>query len=449
MTEDLAVEARFTTNDSHTCQPDTAAVNGPLLQGARLIRFERGRSSRSPCRDAGRMGGGGPPQALSGRRRLRHARRRDTLAGFYPEEAEPLDLLAPPEHGGRLRQAAERFGIPLTDWLDLSTGINPRAWPVPALPASLWSRLPETDDGLERAASDYYGASEPLPLAGSQAAIQLIPKLRPPGRVGVPEVGYAEHAHAWRCAGHEVVPLPDGDAAPWLDVGPERLDCVVVINPNNPTGRRWSPETLLDWHARLAARGGWLVVDEAFMDATPESSVMPHAGRPGLILLRSFGKFFGLAGARVGFLFAEAQIRRRVAHGLGPWTLTGPSRWVAARALEDTAWYAQTAARLARDSERLAALLRDQGLTPSGGTSLFQWVETIHAERIYVGLAARGILIRLFAHPKSLRFGLPGEDGEWQRLAKALASLSEQGESTQVQASAAWSAHADSPAPRP
>ncbi|WP_295398803.1 threonine-phosphate decarboxylase CobD [uncultured Thiocystis sp.] len=328
----------------------------------------------------------------------------------------------PPEHGGRLRQAAARFGIPLARWLDLSTGINPRAWPVPTLPASAWGRLPEAEDGLESEAARYYGAPDPLPLAGSQAAIQALPAMRAPCRVGVPQVGYREHAYAWRRAGHHVIELADSDPGQWLDEGPGRLDCLVVINPNNPTGHCWPVATLLDWHARLAARGGWLIVDEAFMDVTPAGSLTPYAGRPGLILLRSLGKFFGLAGARVGFLFAEPALRATLNAWLGPWTLTGPSRLMARQAFADTAWQRCARASLALDAARLAALLRDHGLAPTGGTALFQWVLSADAERIDAALAQQGVLARRFDRPASLRFGLPGEEQDWQRLSVALAS---------------------------
>lgn len=295
---------------------------------------------------------------------------------------------------------------------------------MPDLPPCVWGRLPEDEDGLETAAADYYGAPSPLPLAGSQAAIQILPKLRAPCRVGVPAVGYAEHAYAWRSAGHEVIALADGDPGELLDAGPGRLDCLVVINPNNPTGQRWPVETLLGWHARLAARGGWLVVDEAFMDATPEASLMPHAGIPGLIMLRSLGKFFGLAGARVGFLMAERQVHERASVCLGPWTLSGPARWVAAQSLEDRAWQAATRRALPMAAARLAGLLHLHGLTPAGGTALFQWVRTETADQLHAALARQGILVRHFAHPASIRFGLPGDESQWARLAQALRAVS-------------------------
>ncbi len=327
-----------------------------------------------------------------------------------------------------MRRAARQYGIPVEEWLDLSTGINPHSWPVPAVPSAVWARLPEEEDGLEEAAARYYGAPRPLPLAGSQAAIQSLPKLRPPCCVGVPRIGYREHAQAWRSAGHRLVELADNDPGHRLEEGSDRLDCLVVISPNNPTGHRWPVERLLDWHARLAARGGWLVVDEAFIDATPDWSLAPYAGRPGLVVLRSFGKFFGLAGVRVGFLLAEPSLQARMRTRLGPWTLTGPSRLVARQALADVVWQASARADLWRAADRLADLLRRHGLRPAGGTSLFQWVLTPEADRIHAALARRAILVRRFDRPASLRFGLPGEASAWRRLALALDSVVGPGE---------------------
>ena len=169
------------------------------------------------------------------------------------------------EHGGRLRRAAQSYGIALEHWLDLSTGISPFAWLVPAIPAQHWPRLPEDDDGLAASAAAYYGAPQLLPVAGSQAAIQALPTLRAPSRVGVLAPGYAEHAQAWQRAGHTVLPLP---AQPLLQAD-AHCDVIVLIHPNNPCADTFDGAALLQLHARLAARGGWLVVDEAFMDATP------------------------------------------------------------------------------------------------------------------------------------------------------------------------------------
>lgn len=324
------------------------------------------------------------------------------------------------EHGGNIRQAALRYGIPPGDWLDLSTGINPLGWPVPAIPSECWRRLPEPDDDLTEAACRYYGCGSVLAVAGSQAAIQVLPSLRSPCRVGLLAPTYAEHALAWTRAGHHVEMLSPVE----IEASLERIDVLLLVNPNNPTGTRFAPEMLLVWHRQMAARGGWLVVDEAFMDATPEESLAPYVGEEGLVVLRSLGKFFGLAGARVGFALAWPELLVRMNELLGPWPVAHPARHVARLALADKAWQVKERQRLENDSMRLDDLLGRHGLPPVGGTALFQWVATGHAPAIQEALAKQGIWLRHFATPTSLRFGLPGVEAEWQRLEQALRGLS-------------------------
>lgn len=319
------------------------------------------------------------------------------------------------EHGGKLAQAARRYGIPAEDWLDLSTGINPHGWPVPALPNEAWRRLPEDNDGLIDAARAYYDTPHLLAAAGSQAAIQALPALRATGRIGMLHPAYSEHAHAW-AKRHRIVTLNASD----IELALDQLNVLLLCNPNNPSGERFAPEMLLTWRQRLAARGGWLVVDEAFIDAEPALSIARHTGAEGLIVLRSLGKFFGLAGARVGFIAAWPALLAQMQEALGPWTINGPARAIARLALQDSAWQQHTRERLQRDSARLAALLTQHGLAPSGGTALFQWIRTDRAVELHEALARRGILTRLFEEPASLRFGLPGAEGEWNRLEIAL-----------------------------
>ena len=319
------------------------------------------------------------------------------------------------EHGGRLRRAAETYGIPLGDWLDLSTGINPQGYPVPPVPADAWLRLPEDDDGLEAAAADYYGSAHLLPVAGSQPAIQLLPAVLRGERVSLLAPGYAEHAHAWRDRRAVAVGADEIDAAV------AHSDIVVLVQPNNPTGVHFGRERLLEWHTRLARRGGWLVVDEAFIDTTPAQSLVPLAGADGLVVLRSVGKFFGLAGARVGFVFAPGSVRAALAERLGPWTLAGPARWAARHALADRAWQTQARAALLTAGERLQALLETHGL-PACGPALFKLVATPDAARLHAAFARRGILLRLFETPQAVRFGLPADEAGWARLAAALAA---------------------------
>ncbi|KAF1025133.1 MAG: Threonine-phosphate decarboxylase [Pseudomonas sp.] len=319
------------------------------------------------------------------------------------------------EHGGRLRKAALQYGIAEADWLDLSSGLAPWSWPIPEIPQRAWARLPETDDGLEQAACDYYGAAHVLPVAGSQAAIQLLPRLRRAGKVGVLSPCYAEHAEAWRRAGYVVREVMEAEVDFFID----SLDVLVVVNPNNPTGLSLAPQRLLEWHARLARRGGWLVVDEAFMDITPQLSLSNQAHQVGLIVLRSFGKFFGLAGVRLGFVLAERKLLQLLAEQVGPWAVSGPTRVLGQVCLRDTLGHARQRLRCEAASQRLFDLLERHGFRPLGGCALFQWLITEQAERLHAFMARRGILLRLFAHDSSLRFGLPDTDADWLRLEQA------------------------------
>ncbi|MGH8382954.1 threonine-phosphate decarboxylase CobD [Pseudomonas sp.] len=319
------------------------------------------------------------------------------------------------EHGGRLQRAVQHYGIARERWLDLSSGIAPWSYAIPDIPLRAWARLPETDDGLEQAAAEYYRVNQVLPVAGSQAAIQALPQLRARGTVGVLSPCYAEHAEGWRRARHQVLELQCEQVDDLL----ERLDVLVVVNPNNPTGCLLTAEQLLGWHARLVQRGGWLLVDEAFIDNTPQHSIGAQAERPGLIVLRSFGKFFGLAGVRLGFVLAEPALLQRLAELLGPWTVSGPTRILGQACLLDSAAHQQQIVRCAAASQQLAALLSTAGFTPAGGCDLFQYLVTDQAVQLYEFMARRGILLRLFSQPASLRFGLPATEQDFQRLQQA------------------------------
>ncbi len=322
------------------------------------------------------------------------------------------------EHGGRLRRAVREFALPLEQWLDLSTGLAPYHWPVPPLPQSVWSRLPEPDDGLSEMAADYYGAPLALPVAGSQAAIQALPQLRRASRVGILEPTYAEHRRAWDRAGHEVISLSADVTVQQL----AQLDVLIVVNPNNPTGALLTTERLLQWRQVLCQRGGWLVVDEAFMDATPGYSLAVHSHLPGLIVLRSVGKFFGLAGLRLGFVLAAGSLLAALEEQLGPWAVSGPARAVGQAILGDRRTQQLWRSRLLQDSERLAELLTAFGLEEGSGCGLFQWRQpgAEQAQAIYHGLARRGVLVRRFPDLAGLRFGLPRSESHWQRLQQAL-----------------------------
>jgi cobalamin biosynthetic protein CobC len=310
------------------------------------------------------------------------------------------------EHGGCLRAAATRWGIPCADWLDLSTGIAPWPYPLPAVPAEVWQRLPEEEDGLEVVARAYYGSEHLLMLPGSQAAIQALPKLLPSGRVAMPAPLYNEHPAAWQAAGHARV----GWEAP--------SDYAVLCNPNNPTGERFTREKLLERARALRL----LVVDEAFIDAEADESLAARAAE-NVVVLRSLGKFFGLAGARVGCAIGAPPLLDRLAAVLGPWSISHPARWAARLALADRAWQAAQRTRLQAAAVRLAKLLHDSGLGEPTGCALFQYIVTPRAAAWHAALARRGILVRRFDAPPALRFGLPGSEDQWRRLADGLKEM--------------------------
>jgi len=335
------------------------------------------------------------------------------------------------EHGGNLNDAVIRYGIARADWLDLSTGINPDFYPAPALCADAWHRLPEASDELAAAACAYYGAPQMLPVAGTQAAIQALPQLRLREHgvacVVVAAPAYAEHAHRWQQAGHRMHEVAYAD----LPDAVGTCDVMVVCNPNNPTGARVAPEVLLGWAQQLAARGGWLVVDEAFGDTTPQLSVAAHTSmQAGLIVLRSVGKFFGLAGVRLGFVAAQDTILDGLREWLGPWSVSGPAQQIGIAVLRDVEWQQSTRKHLLAAGERLQRLLAGHGIA-SSGSAMFQWWPEQNAAAFHDCMARQGIWVRLFTRGAGgIRLGLPPDETGWQRLEQALQAWREQMERT-------------------
>jgi len=318
------------------------------------------------------------------------------------------------EHGGNIDLALQQFGGRLEDWIDLSTGINRQPYPVPPLSPRHWTALPSCSEtkSLQEAARQAYGTRAPIvALAGAQAAIQLLPRLWAPGQARILAPSYNEYASVLVAAGWDVADVADLKSLAGADLA-------VVVNPNNPDGRRHEPDKLL----ALSSCVGRLVVDESFVDATPRLSLAPEAGRSGLLILRSFGKFYGLAGVRLGFaLGSEADIDV-LATQAGPWPVSGAAIAIGRRALLDRDWAIKTSARLDRDSRRLDALIQSQGWSLVGGTPLFRLYDTGDARAAQARLATARIWSRTFSErPGWLRLGLPGDEKEWTRLAAALA----------------------------
>jgi cobalamin biosynthetic protein CobC len=327
---------------------------------------------------------------------------------------------APQEHGGDLAAIGAAFPDAPKPWIDLSTGINPWPYPIRKLPDQAWQRLPSAADeiAVRDAAAACYGmrARDDVVLApGSQAIIQWLPRLRSRSRVTVLGPTYGEHAKCWRAAGHEVSQV----LAP--EQMPAESDVIVVVRPNNPDGRVVPLSWLQAAAAGLHRRGGWLVLDEAFADADQTASAAAVLNGENVVALRSFGKFFGLAGGRLGFALVSATLAGALRDALGPWSVSGPMLALAARALRDGAWIARTRTRLARGAGRLDRIAAGAGLTLIGGTTLFRLYAHPEAPKIFSTLAADGLYVRRFqANPHWLRLGLPPDAKAERRLVRAL-----------------------------
>ncbi|TPN81632.1 threonine-phosphate decarboxylase [Mesorhizobium sp. CU2] len=326
------------------------------------------------------------------------------------------------DHGGSLGRASALFPHAPRPFVDLSTGINPHSYPLFDLPATALSRLPESQRLRELAeiAAKAYGAPSAAHVAagpGTQILLPRVASLVKPGKALVLGPTYAEHARAAAIAGHAVAEVGEFDALAGADLA-------VLVNPNNPDGRLIERPRLLDLAARLRAKGGLLVVDEAFMDVGPiEQSLAGDAGEGGIVVLRSFGKFFGLAGVRLGFALADRLTAERLETQLGPWAVAGPALEYGIRALSDTRWQTDMRRRLAADAGRLDALFDRFGIPVAGGTSLFRYLSFASAPGLFSALGERGVLVRHFAgRPQVLRVGLPGSDEEWRRFESALAA---------------------------
>jgi len=317
-------------------------------------------------------------------------------------------------HGGNLQQAMARHGGAVGDWLDLSTGINPLGWPVPPLPQAAFEPLPRRD-GLESlcaAARAAYGVHDHNSIAagaGAQSIIHLLPHLSPGSDVRILNPTYSAYGTALSRS-FEVTHVCEA-------AGLAGADLAILANPNNPDGRDIGPDDL----RALAGKVRLLVVDEAFRDMQPDRSLVISPLPDNLLALRSFGKFFGLAGLRLGFAMGSASLIDRIADLLGPWPVSGPALTVGAQALQDNVWIGATRQHARHDCDRLADLLRAAGHEIVANTGLFVTMASPDAVVIARRLGDAHIWVRAFDYaPTWLRIGLPGAEADWQRLEEAL-----------------------------
>ncbi len=334
----------------------------------------------------------------------------------------PLAEIA--DHGGNLERARALFPHAPGPWVDLSTGINPHPYPLFDLPATAFTRLPEPErsEELVHLAATAYAAPSPHYVAaapGTQSLLPIIARMVPKGRAYILGPTYAEHARAAALAGHAVEQVDEIDPL-------AEADLAVVVNPNNPDGRLVEHFRLIETAERMRRKGGLLVVDEAFMDVASGQSMAADVGQGGVVVLRSFGKFFGLAGLRLGFAIADTSHAAWIKAQLGPWAVSGPALEYGLQALSDIEWQNRMRERLAIEARGLDALLLAAGLPQPNGTALFRFLRYECAARLFEHLGRQGILTRAFsAMPDALRLGLPATGEAWQRLETALLSYKE------------------------
>jgi len=313
-------------------------------------------------------------------------------------------------HGGGLDAAIAEYGGEREEWLDLSTGINPNAYPVGELDNALWQRLPDTsiEQALLVAARKYYQVMTDMSLVaapGAQAIIELLPNILDAKKVHVFSPTYGEHAHNWDKAGADVLTINSLDKVGDADV-------LVVVNPNNPTAEVHSHAALF----KAAKCVKYVIVDEAFCDTMPEVSIVPKMPE-NIIVLKSFGKFFGLAGLRLGFAICGEDLATKLQSRLGPWSVSGPALEIGTRAMRDEDWIAKKREALAGNADAQAKMLRETGFEIGGINPLFIYVKYKNAQAMFEHLCQHRILVRPFSdRPEYLRFGLCKDDAQIARL---------------------------------
>ena len=321
-----------------------------------------------------------------------------------PAPGEDTSPDPPRDHGGGIDSAMASYGGGREDWLDLSTGINPVPYPLPPLPSHAWTALPDraATEALIAAARAFWQVPDGavvIPAPGLSALIARLPHALGVSHIQIPGPTYNEYAASFAAAG---VPQTDDPAA-----------AAILVHPNNPDGRLWLA------HA-LASRA-LSVIDESFCDVTPEASHIARTAQPGTLVLKSFGKFWGLAGLRLGFaILAPGPIADRLREALGPWAVSGPALAIGTAALSDPAWAETTRTRLAQDSARLDEVLAARGARILGGTTLFRLYEVDDASAWADRLAQARVLSRVFPYSRTwLRLGLPAPD-RWDQFQAAL-----------------------------
>lgn len=326
---------------------------------------------------------------------------------------------APIAHGGALSEAIAKYGGTASEWLDLSTGISPFSLPLPEIPMESWRRLPEQSEVrrvCELAMRHYGGSVVPIAVPGTQAAIQLLPFLTPnASEVAIVSPTYGEYERAYRRMDMTVDPIDALDGATVT-----RASVAVLANPNNPDGRETPRDDIFGFVR--AQRHRLVIIDEAFADMRQDLTMVGAAGmEPNLVVMRSFGKFFGLAGLRLGFVFAEPALAKILSDRLGPWAVSGPALAIAAHAFSRLDLINELRNKLDKAHAMTRSALKMASARIVGETALFFYCDVGDGAAVRDLLASHKLLVRAFDHsPSRIRIGLVPDELSAVRLRETL-----------------------------
>jgi len=316
------------------------------------------------------------------------------------------------QHGGDIDLAIKKYGGKREDWVDLSTGINGTSYPWQESINVELRNLPSNKIlmNLEKAAARAYKIAESADTAavsGAQQIINLLPIcLKSCNSVTILGPTYSEYEKAFKSSGIKTQTVSEVSKLSSSDIA-------IIVNPNNPTGKVIADEMLED----LSKKVRILIIDESFkMFSTRRTLNFSN-----IIQINSLGKFFGLAGIRLGFVSGPSDFIKAVKEMLGPWPVSSLAAEIGIVALNDRVWISEMEKLLVTESNALHEACNSRNWELVGRTSLFHTYATSSCLEVEKQFAAHGIWVRTFDYSETwVRLGIPTSENQWERVKQAL-----------------------------
>ena len=305
------------------------------------------------------------------------------------------------EHGGDIDNAIKKYGGNKDDWIDLSTGINPNHYPYKLINIRELQNLPYKNDidNLNKLAKKYFQTTACVrAVSGAQGGINILPFLLPNKTVSILSPTYNEYQNVFSNSLKKIINVKNLSEL-------KKSQIAIICNPNNPDGKLYSNDNLL----KISKSVEYLIIDESFIDQYPRKSLSHKLDdQTNILILRSFGKFFGLAGIRLGFLISNKEIDKKIQFLIGNWPISNVAINVASKALIDHVWIMNTISFLKEGSYFLDCLASEINWKVVGGTNLYRLYETPNAHDAQNKLANFKIWSRRFSYSKKwIRLGIP------------------------------------------